>query len=395
MKALAALLFAAIGAGVVASGSRVDEPPYYTIAVMGDLQAMMSAYRVSGPTATRYAELEDQIDWIIANRDSEAIQAVLFVGDVIQDGISLPPYDTEVAECDFENGSPYTQTAATCFAIGVEATCKSTSGCYWNADPVDNAVCASCELVARAETEWTGFMALYDRLLPGGDTTFGIPTLLACGNHDNVGTENATDTDREPLGCNQRFSTALYDGRENTYGKRRFEHVASYSDSVYGDAHAYIIQLGSQPVLVVSLNCCSLEGTPDAQESWALSIMSTYSSLPAIVLTHHAESVETNIVDVAEASAPNLIAYIGGHDGHRTVSIETVGALSILKAEIDWTSASANDTNGASQDDYIKLIRFYLDETPTSIEVLDRSEVGDARDATSGNYLAKTAFALP
>lgn len=401
---VALALLALLALGVTFRGPTIEGPSagtgpgYYTLVVFGDSQKAMEDCRILGAGRGRCAEFKRQVDWVISNAETERIAAVLHVGDMISAGIGLPPYGSELAECDFENGAPYVSDSFVCSPIAVEATCKSTSGCFWNTDPVDGpAGCASCDLVERAQTEWTAFEAQWDRLLPGGDLADGIPAVVSCGNHDNAGDQNATDSDREPQGCNQRFSSAVYDALDGAYGARQFEHVASLADSATGDAHTFLLGLGPQQFVLVSLACCTLEGIPDAQEAWALDQLDNYPTLPAIVLAHDAAAVEATIIDSGDA--PNVFAYIGGHVQSRSETVRTVLGKSILKSITDWTTASGtvsddHDETSTVRSDYLTLIRVYANESPTKIEAFGFSPASGKKNTRPANLVGITALEI-
>lgn len=388
VAALLLLIATAVDAGTLGGGTHNSNTDYASFIVFGDMQRMMNDYRQNGgASAPDYAELDAAVDWIFENRDRERIGFVMAVGDLINSAVALPPTGDEVGACDFENGAPYTSSSAVCIAyVADETNCKATSGCFWKYDSDgDGESCGSCDLVARAETEWTGFDALWARFAPGGDTTDGIPALLVRGNHDNVGTQNAVDTDREPLGWNDRYDESYWVSLNDSYGKRFYRHVSSYTDSTTGNNYAWFVKLAGRQILVVSIACCITTGIPDDAEDWALSVMALYPSIPSIVLTHHANAIETIVVNSADSEAPNLFAYFGGHDNDRLKTVRTIGAKEIIRSETDWTNDSVS-----SQNDFFTVVRVWFNSG--EVEVFDYSHAGDIVDPTSGNRLVKQAF---
>lgn len=374
-------------------GTHNATPDYVTIAVFGDLQRMMDDYRTGGPTEEGYAELDAAVDWIVANRDREKIDLVLAVGDLINSGIGLPPYGSELAECDDEQGAPWrVDYDVVCPGVDCptglnEATCKATAGLFWAGNPAEGAgSCASCQQVERAQTEWEGFELIWDQF-----EAASIPALLVRGNHDNVGTHNAIDTDREPLGWNDRYPTSAWQASNLA------QLVDSYDDNTTGDGHAWIVTVGGRRMILVTIACCTIDGVEDAAENWALGVMDDYSTLPAMVLTHHANSIETLIVDESETDAPNLFAYFGGHDSDRLKSIRTIGAKEVLRIETDWTNADGtpaddHDENRIVQNDYFALVRLYLNTD--EVEAFDFSPEGLSKNVTSANRILKQAFSI-
>jgi len=379
--------------GSAATSGGVTASAYRTVVIIGDTQ---SHVRGGSP---RYADFQAQIQWIIDNKYTENIDFVMSVGDLIDAGTTLPVQIGGMSgpgECDGENSGPY-ESFAFCDAeshpTGNELSCEAlgtaTTACYWYDDNFNPPDCLPCSFTPTAAAEWTRFDTQFDRLLPGGDTAAGIPFLLTKGNHDNPGNDFAIDSDREPEGWNQRYNAAFWDSLNGTYTDRAYEHVGQNLD-VEGDSHSWIVQIGTQPVLVVSIPYISGSGVPPAAQTWAINQMTAPvdADKPAIVLVHHAGSVRNAISNVSEVVAPNLFLVSGGHFGQGK-SIRTNGGETVLETVTDWTLASRDDTNGVSQNDYITLIRFYDDGT---MEAFDYSVSGNARDSASANTIVRQAF---
>jgi|JI10StandDraft_1071094.scaffolds.fasta_scaffold192574_4 hypothetical protein len=365
---------------------------YSTVVLIGDTQRVMEGYALNGPADARYQRFAASIDWIISHAESERIEWVASLGDMIQRGIGLPPNGTE---CDAENGAPWRADTATCQPMN-QATCQATAGCFWRPNSIPP--CDSCEVVALAELEWEGFMAQWERLLPGHETTHGIPWLTIHGNHDNSGNQWTTDPDREPQGYNQRFSAAVWDALDNGYGPRAYEHVAAYDEPTFlGDGHAWRMRIGSREVLVVAASCCFGGQIAPGQEAWAVGLMNADPSTPAILLTHAAELVDDSLIRVAGDVAPSLFMVAGGHYARQTAAVWSdsgstpPGTREVLRLETDWSYASPTDADltGVARDDMFKVVRFW--ETG-EVEVFDYSVDGASKHALPANTIPRRDF---
>lgn len=385
---------------------------YATLVIMGDNQLESRDCRQGGtsPTTLRCADFQAELEWIEDNAAAENIAGVLFVGDLIDVGTTLPPgrFGGSASACDNENfytdgtyavastGGGYT-SSCNGYTGGVAATCEAYLfgtglGCYL----YSNGDCLTCARNEVIKDEWDAFELMISTYLPN------VPWAAVKGNHDNAGDQYATDDDREPEGYDQRFDSTYWQGRDDPGSG--YEHVASYSGSG-GDGHAWKMRLSAQGVdqdIIVVAAPLNDDGTiTAAASSWVQDTFANYESLPGVLLSHWygrgTWPATTPYTDI-----PNLFAIATGHvyAGHVQNDLISDGdvADSIIRVTNDWTSNTDVDTNAVARNDYMTLIRWY--PIDGEVEVKNWSREGQAfmdasafftKNSRSGE-VAKQAF---
>ena len=278
---------------------------YRTVIKFGDTQQ-------HPVTPTNQATLVRMIDWIIANRDIENIDFVMFPGDIINDGTALPL-----------------------------------------ADPGD--LIFGIHPLSHATDEWTFMNTQIDRL-----EAALIPYVLCRGNHDNIGEAADITAGLDVNGFPFYYSDAHFDALETTFaGQNRFFQHETGSPS--GLSHVFRVKIGDNLVRVVAPTYSNQDNS-DNEVNWAIARLAESQDIPARVLTHTnvvgSPDVFTDIVEVMATVAPQLFATDDGHNGGAEISVVTRNVGSDPDDEIiDGTTDFSLEPSMA----WLVRERFYLD----------------------------------
>jgi predicted phosphodiesterase len=277
---------------------------YRSVVVFGDTQDLVDGpvpdsgnrleHRRSGD-AEEYAYFVRMIDWVLNNRERENIDFVLHVGDAIQHGPPLP-------------------LAAKCV---VDGECREIDECHcrgFNAVPV----------------EWARFDAQWKRL--DGQ----VPYAIVRGNHDNRGTSDASNP-----GYRKGFA--------QHYGTEQVRDLPGYYTSYPGSddtAHAWMFELGGQPVLVVGMS----HRPGLAQVAWARGLLNDpqLARVPAIMLSHQfflglpiRYDKPTPQWDVVVDNAQRILMAVWGHIAPGQVAMVDVRGYETLRIRTNWQGSES------------------------------------------------------
>lgn len=296
-----------------------------TIVIFGDTQSLSH-----NADDASYQNFGSMIDWVLENRESQNIDFVLHVGDLINQGSYLP-------------------LPTQCIDEGV--------GCV-RGRKVRGTECG-CYALAYTRAQWQRFNRQWKRL----DGV--VPYAIVRGNHDNVGIDDPNSLIDTP-GFMQFFGA---DEMRKLPG-----YVETYSSENL-DAHAWKFRLGDQEVLVIGPSYA-----PSARQlGWVRDVMARHRETPVIILTHEVNTTGNrtelweNVISDRQ-NAEQILMVSQGHYIGVQKTILTVGKSRILKTLTNWQGKES--PHGS----YLSLIRFFFNsEGSTEVEAETFSPVlGDA-----------------
>lgn len=301
MKFLIALAVCTLLAGRAAA----VETDIRTVVIFGDTQELVDG--LPGDTSTLIpadpdgrANLENlgkMVDWVLANRESQNIDFVLHVGDIIQSGMFL------------ESRLP-----STCYQEGV---------CQSHIEYREGVPCP-CRYERQVDLEWERFNSAWRRF----DTL--VPYAIVRGNHDNIG-------GRDP---GKRRGFRDYFGANSMRGLPGYVESSTFEDI----AHVWKFNLGPYPVLVMTLPDGARSDA--AQIQWANEVLSRPENrdLPVILLVHRLFNSVPVDYDRPYRTWTQLVAKrfdrifmtVWGHVSPGNVRMVDVGGKQILDVRSNW-----------------------------------------------------------
>ena len=263
---------------------RIDEDspcgsPYRTMIIMGDTQSLSYPETV-GP-------LREIVDWIVDNRDKDNIDAVLQVGDLIEQG-QVVKSDKFTMGC----GTARTECAGNIPDVGPHSACRLPGntealpslpcGCFSELPrPRANAFTGySCgQIVRDVDAEWALVQSELFRL------NDRVPYAVVRGNHDNPSKVDFLNKGpfaiNQPRGLRDYFGPDFYMAQQTRFstGPRQFRVLGIGSKLL---SYAFQFKLGGrQDVTLVALDDFDKSAIPVAQ-----SFLTTYENSPTILLAH-------------------------------------------------------------------------------------------------------------
>lgn len=246
------ILIQVAAVATVAPVALAQFPTYRSIIVLADTQNIIRE---------RDPEFAAMINWIVRNKHSENIDAVLHLGDLIAAGGNV---STAFAQGDCGPGYPARENSqckgCTDRIECVEACDADTPGCVAQcpSDPESKQVkkpgcffigdiCAGCQRSVEAiKSQWAFFNSAWSALRDPSDP---IPYMFAMGNHENVGSptndeiKDSAAGNADVLGYGDYYGAShwqapefqdLFDrpGNDNPARDRGFEYLGSFVEQV-------------------------------------------------------------------------------------------------------------------------------------------------------------------
>jgi hypothetical protein len=396
--------------------NRIDEDcptgsPYRTMIVIGDTQSL--AY------PTTIGPLREIVDWITTNLDKDNIDAVIQVGDLIENGqiakansFTLGCGPTRQTECG--GTIPDITSHAGCRIAGsTDARLPVPCGCFEEVPGVaDNPRSLkkagySCgQLVRDVDREWDLIRTELVRL------NRVVPVVAVRGNHDNPNGNDFLGGPRavnQPRGLRDYFGPAFYDEQASrfTSGTRQFR-VLAYGNKLLANAFRFKIG-GRQDVNVITLDDFQNSAVPVGQQ-----LLSANPNVPTILLGHNGlyrpgptvptpDSFFWKAFIEPQPGAPGPLArqifmVAQGHINQNThEDITLPGGVRILRTVIDNQVAAptlpAEPVLRFPDATFMSAVRFYLDSNQVEIVTVNAR---DNKVITGGTFgLTRRSFTFP